>query len=160
MIVLAAPEVFLHCDWSNSKPPHCTAHSWCIPRRAVFLGAGTGTTMVWVNVSEWGGIAVLQFLLYFETAEGYLLISWLQERGLAKMSLQAFPTELFMSVVCDGQIYTNPRVLFNWNGCSNSKHDSTVFISPSYAPGFCSLTRRKNSLFFNIEFSFLFENSP
>ena len=58
MIVLAAPEVFLHCDWSNSKPPHCTAHSWCIPRRAAFLGAGTGTTMVWVNVSEWGGIAV------------------------------------------------------------------------------------------------------
>ena len=87
------------------------------------------------------------------------MISWLQERGLAKMSLQAFPTELFMSV-CNGQTYTNSRVLFNWNGCSNSKHDSTVFISPSYTPGFCSLARRKNSLFFNIEFSFPFENTP
>lgn len=48
----------LHCDWSNSKPPHCIAHSWCIPRRAALLGAGTDTTMVWVNVSEWEGIAV------------------------------------------------------------------------------------------------------
>lgn len=98
----------------------------------------------------------IQFLLYFETGEGptdQLAPGW----GLAKMSLQVLPAELFMSAVCNGQVHTNPSVLFNWNGCSNSKHNSTVSISPSYTLGFCSLTRKKNSLFFNIEFSFLFE---
>lgn len=150
-----APE---DCGWSNFKPLCHTACSLGDLRRT-----GAEATVVWVIV------VLSKKMLYVVSAHSSCCIlvqvrdiywSAGYRRAFAKMTLQVIPAEHFMPAFHSSWCVLIPGCFFNWNGCSNYKSHFTVFTFPNCTLGFCSLSRRKNDLFFNTEFSFLFENSP
>lgn len=133
MTMLAAPKVFPHivCEsvqnlsstLSIAGVPQegCISRSWCWCHCGLgYCGLGEEVLLFF---SVFNSRCILK-----DTRDTYWSVG--SERGLDKMTPWAPAAELFVSAVCDGQARTNSRVLCNWNGCSNSKHDFTVFISP------------------------------
>lgn len=91
---------------SSSKPPYHPVCGWCVPRRLPFPGAGTEAAVVWVDV-------VLGRRCCSSLASSIPAVFWerwgipIDQRalggGLAQMTLQVLPAELFMSAFHSGR---------------------------------------------------------
>lgn len=148
------------CGWSNLKCPYYIAHSWGTSRRATFPEAGPGTAMVRVNVilvRRCSCFLVCSIPAVFWKRWG-MLIDQLSPRGaLPKWFYVCFQQNSWCLLCVMARSAPIPGHFLIGMAVQTVSMISQFSFPSNCTLGLCSLSRRKNSLFFNIEFSFLFE---
>lgn len=143
------------CGWSNLKCPYYITHSWCTSGRATFPGAGIGTAVVWVNVML---VRCFCFLVCSIPAVFWkrwgMPIDQLAPRGaLPKWFYMCFQQNSWC-LLCVTARHAPISGRFLIGMAVQTVRMISQFSFPSnYTLGLCSLSRRKNHLFFSILFS-------